>query len=349
MSKEFSAAMAVGSPCSGSPPARHYTERRSGLLFPPDAGRRRELAGLGEGAVAGELEAGEIALAVVIGDLDHPQRGGVDGERGVAQLPGLALRRERDRDLAVRRGAGDRAVARLEVVDAEQQEVEARLVLAVDAVAAPGVVLGVPGLDHVAAEQEALRIGLLVVPAQAVGEVQREAAALLLAGREAGRHVGLREGRGRRPRLHQAAAHPRQPRPGVGGEDGEAAASAAAVATVAAVASAIVAARAARVAKAAMLGPLRSLRSRRLQSLPWLRVIGPPLAAPRILRVRACRGTGRGAAPADGGGGPPAAVMSRRGLGGAPVTGARSAGRCRRCPAAGRRAPPRSGRVTTGP
>src|ERR1700680_4534523 len=217
MSKEFSAAMAVGSPCSGSPPARHYTERRSGLLFPPDAGGSGELPGPGEGAVVGELEAGEIALPVVIGDRDDAQGGGVDGERGVAQLPGLALRGERDRDLAVRRGAGDGDVARLEVVDAEQQEVQARLVLAVDAVAAPGVVLGVPGLDHLAAEQEALRIGLLVVPAQAVGEVQREAAALLLAGREAGRDVGLREGGGGRARLDQAAAHPREPGPGVGG------------------------------------------------------------------------------------------------------------------------------------
>src|ERR1700680_2936186 len=217
MSKEFSAAMAVGSPCSGSPPARHYTERRSGLLFPPDAGGSGELPGPGEGAVVGELEAGEIALPVVIGDRDDAQGGGVDGERGAAQLPGLALRGERDLDLAVRRGAGDGDVARLEVVDAEQQEVQARLVLAVDAVAAPGVVLGVPGLDHLAAEQEALRIGLLVVPAQAVGEVQREAAALLLAGREAGRDVGLREGGGGRARLDQAAAHPREPGPGVGG------------------------------------------------------------------------------------------------------------------------------------
>src|SRR5258707_4004073 len=187
MSKEFSAAMAVGFPSSGWPPAGHYTERRSGLLFPPDAGGSGELAGPGEGAVAGELEAGEVAFAVVIGDLDDAQRRGVDGQRGVAQLPGLAFRREGDLDLAVGRGAGDGVVARLEVVDAEQQEIQARLVLAVDAVAAPGVVLGVPGLDHLAAEQEALRIGVLVVPAQAVGEVQREAAALLLAGGEAGR------------------------------------------------------------------------------------------------------------------------------------------------------------------
>ena len=56
---------------------------------------------------------------------------------------------------------------------------------------------GHPGVEPRAAEQEGLRVGLGVVPAQAVGQRQGDAAALLLAGREAGRHVGLAEARRR--------------------------------------------------------------------------------------------------------------------------------------------------------
>src|SRR6185312_2643198 len=95
------------------------------------------------------------------------------------------------------------------------QQVQAWLLLAVLAVAAARLVLVVPGVEHAAADQEALGIRRRVVPSQAVRQGQGELAVLLLAGGEPGGNVRLNEARPRRPRLHQALPHRLERRPGI--------------------------------------------------------------------------------------------------------------------------------------
>src|ERR1044071_997750 len=152
MSKELSAAMLCRRPSGRRPLYRFDPEGRASarpvpLLLPADAGRRRELPLARQAAVGLDLEAGEIALTVVVGDLDEPLLLGVDHEGGVGQLGELLLGHERDLDLPLPGVPGGGAVAVLEVVHPQEQEVEAGLVLAVDRVAAAGLVLGVPGMD----------------------------------------------------------------------------------------------------------------------------------------------------------------------------------------------------------
>src|ERR1043166_5932832 len=114
-------------------PRGHYRGR--GLLrrlFPPDATRWGELPLLGERPVAGDLEARQVALAVVVGDLDDALARGIDGEDRVGQLLDPRLGREGDLHPAAVDRLGRRRIAALEIVDAEQQQVETGLVLAVD-------------------------------------------------------------------------------------------------------------------------------------------------------------------------------------------------------------------------
>src|SRR5436305_14851739 len=80
MSNELSAAMSF----SGWSGWGHYTWGL--LLLPLDPCRGREAALAGEVLVVGDVEAGQVPLAVVVGDAGHPLGGGVDGQRGIRQL-----------------------------------------------------------------------------------------------------------------------------------------------------------------------------------------------------------------------------------------------------------------------
>src|SRR5436305_14365176 len=127
MSNEFSAAMCrqtfMQKTIRDLPGWRHYMETGPGGLLrplhPPHVPWRREAPLAGEALIAGDLEAGEVPLAVVIGHGDHPAALGIDGERGVGQRGDvLLLGHEGDLDLPPLDRSGGGLIARLQLVDA---------------------------------------------------------------------------------------------------------------------------------------------------------------------------------------------------------------------------------------
>ena len=123
---------------------------------------------------------------------------GRHGERNDVVAPGRPLAR---RDVALAQGG-----------DVDEQQVEARLLVGIDLVVASAGLALVPEVDLAFADQEALGAGRGVVPAQAVGQPDREVAALLVAAVEAGGNIGLDETAARRAGLLQGVAQVREQR-----------------------------------------------------------------------------------------------------------------------------------------
>src|ERR1051325_1071491 len=188
------------------------------LALPLDVAGRGENAAIGERAAVGEAEGGAVALGVAVGEL--AQRAVVADEDGrVLQHMGApGLRHQRDARGVARRLRGG-GVALRELAGGEEQQVESGLGL-VERVHVTGGLAGVPAPQRLAAEEEALRVRIVVVPAHALRQVEGDAAALFLAAVEAGGEVGLREGPELRPRLLHALAGLRQQLPGIGGAGG---------------------------------------------------------------------------------------------------------------------------------